>query len=285
VIRSTQALPAGSDGTLKNIESANALRIRTPEGIEFALPLAGPFSRMLALAIDLAVIGALDSVLGKLLGVLAIFGEDVVGAANVVIYFALTMAYAAVAEWIWRGQTIGKRLVGLRVVDAGGLRLTPAQIVVRNLLRLIDALPVFYLVGGIASVISRRNQRLGDLAAGTVVIRTPPRTAPDLDKLFAGKYNSLAESRHLAARLRQKVTPDLARLALEAMLRRDRLDPGARLAVFADLAARFRDLVPYPAEVTEQLGDEQYVRDVVAILYHSATPAGRGLSKPYGPEP
>lgn len=262
----------------------DVLRIRTPEGIEFALPLAGPFSRMLAVVIDLAVIAALDSVLAKALAVLAIFGEDVAGAVNVVVYFLLTMAYAAIAEWVWRGQTIGKRLLGLRVVDAHGLRLTPAQVIVRNLMRLIDALPIFYLAGGVACVLNRYHQRLGDLAAGTVVIRTPQRRSPDLDKLLTEKYNSLAESRHLAARLRQKVEPELARIALEATLRRDRLEPGARLAVFADLAARFRVVVPYPPEVAEQIADEQYVRNVIAILYNvSASGVPQSLQRE-GPE-
>lgn len=245
----------------------NSLIIRTPEGIEFALPLAGPFSRMLALAIDLAVIAMLDSVLQKLLGPLGFFGEDVASAMHIVLYFALTLIYGAAAEWIWRGQTVGKRLLNLRVVDAHGLRLEPSQVIVRNLLRVVDALPAFYLVGGTACVLSRYRQRLGDFAAGTVVVRIPTHAAPDLDELLGGKYNSLAESRHLAARLRQKVTPEIAEIALEALLRRDRLDPAARLAVFGELATYFRALVPYPPNLVEQLADEQYVRNVVEILY------------------
>ncbi|HUA85527.1 MAG TPA: RDD family protein [Bryobacteraceae bacterium] len=264
--------------------AGNVLPIRTPEGIEFALPLAGPFSRMLALAIDLAAIAAFNYALQKILGALAIFGQDVAGGLSVVLYFLLTLLYATLAEWFWRGQTIGKRVLGLRVVDARGLRLEPAQVIVRNLLRFLDALPLFYLVGGAACVLNRYHQRLGDLVAGTVVIRTPQIAAPDIDKLLPRKYNSLAESRHLAARLRQKVTPELARIGLEALLRRDRLDPAARLAVFADLAARFRAMVPYPIEVTEQLADEQYVRDVVAIVYHSSAGSFAPASKSAGPE-
>ena len=84
----------------------------------------------------------------------------------------LSLIYAVVSEWVWRGQTVGKRLMGLRVVDARGLRLEPSQVIVRNLMRLLDALPALYLVGGIACVFSRHRQRLGDLAAGTVVVRT-----------------------------------------------------------------------------------------------------------------
>ncbi len=247
--------------------TGDGLVIRTPEGIEFSLPLAGPVSRMLALVIDLAVIAMLGSVLQKILAPLAIFGADLAGALNIVAYFVISLIYAATAEWAWRGQTVGKRLLRLRVVDASGLRLEPAQVIVRNLMRFIDALPALYLVGGIACIVSRRRQRLGDLAAGTVVIRTPKFSAPDFDQVLGSKYNSLAEHRHLAARLRQKTRPEVARLALETLLRRDQLSAFARVQVFRDLADYFRPLAAYPPEVVEQLSDEAYVRDVVEILY------------------
>lgn len=248
----------------------SSLVIRTPEGIEFTLPLAGPFSRMLALAVDVAVVAMLGSVLEKLLGPLTIFGEDFAGALNIVFYFVISLVYAMSAEWIWRGQTVGKRLLGLRVMDARGLRLEPSQIIVRNLMRFLDWLPGFYLVGGIACVCNRYRQRLGDVAAGTVVIRARKLAPPDLSQLARGKYNSLAEHRHLAARLRQKVTPEVGRVALEALLRRDRLDPAARKRVFGDLALHFRSLAVYPPDVVEQLSDEAYVRDVVEIVYQPA---------------
>lgn len=246
---------------------ADSLAIRTPEGVEFSLPLAGPVSRMLALAIDIAVVAAMGQALEKLVNPLAIFGEDLAIAVNVIAYFAISLIYAAAAEWAWRGQTVGKRLLGLRVVDSRGLRLEPSQVIVRNLVRFLDALPLLYLVGGIACFLSRHRQRLGDLAAGTVVIRAPKLAQPDLERILGAKFNSLAESRRLAARLRQKVPPVMARVALEALLRRDRLEPDARLAVFAGLALQLRQIVPYPPEVSEQLSDEQYVRNAVEIVY------------------
>jgi uncharacterized RDD family membrane protein YckC len=259
------------------IAERDALTIRTPEGIEFALPLGGPFSRMLALAVDLAVVAMLGSVLQRLLAPLLFFGEDFAEAVGIVMYFAISLLYGILCEWLWRGQTVGKRLLRLRVVDARGLRLEPSQVIVRNLMRLIDVLPALYLVGGIACVFSRRRQRLGDLAAGTVVIRTPKLTRPDLNQILGSKYNSLAEQRHLAARLRQKVSPELAALALETLLRRDELEPAARLEVFADVAVQLKALVGYPPEVVEQLSDEQYVRDVVEIVFvgQAVLPASR----------
>ena len=245
----------------------DTLTIRTPEGIEFGLPLAGPVSRMLALLVDIGVVITIGKVAQQVLAPLGFLGADFSEAIKIVAYFVISLVYMALAEWLWRGQTVGKRLLRLRVVDAGGLRLEPSQVIVRNLMRFIDGLPALYLVGGIACLVNRHRQRLGDLAAGTVVTRTPKLKRPDLDRILGGKFNSLAETRHLAARLRQKVSPELGAIALEALLRRGEIEPRARLALFGDMAGHFRSLVEYPAEVVEQLSDEQYVRDVVEILY------------------
>lgn len=256
-----------------------ALQIRTPEGILFSLPLAGPVSRMLAFVLDIAVVITIGSVLKQALGPLGFFGKDFLDAIHIVSYFVISLAYMALAEWLWRGQTVGKRLLGLRVVDAGGFRLEPSQVMVRNLMRFVDGLPALYLLGGIACLVSRHRQRLGDLAAGTVVIRTPKLRRPDLDQLLGGKYNSLAEIRHLAARLRQKVSPEMGAIALEALLRRDEMEPEARLELFGEMARRFKGLVEYPADVVEQLSDEQYVRNAVEILFRSASGKEGGRSR------
>ena len=245
----------------------DSLKIRTPEGIEFALPLAGPFSRMLALAIDFAVIVMLGGVIEKLLGPLLVFGQDIAGGVQAVLFFATSLVYGALTEWLWRGQTVGKRMLRLRVVDARGLRLEPSQVMVRNLLRFIDALPALYLAGGIACILTAHRQRLGDIAAGTVVVRTSYQTLPDLKQLLGNKFNSLAEQRHLAARLRQRVTPEVVRVAIESLLRRQTLEPAGRLALFQELAEHFKTLVPYPPAEVEQLSDEQYVRNVVEVVY------------------
>src|SRR5205814_573295 len=108
-------------------------------------------------------------------------------------YFILSIGYGIASEWSWRGQTIGKKLFRLRVVDAEGLRLQFNQIVTRNLLRFVDSLPAFYFVGGVVSLLNPSCQRLGDIAANTIVIRNPRLAEPDLDQLLAGKYNSLRQ--------------------------------------------------------------------------------------------
>ena len=174
-------------------------------------------------------------------------------------------------EWAWRGQTIGKRLLRLRVMDAQGLRLQFHQVLLRNLLRFVDMLPALYLVGGLACLFSRRAQRLGDLAANTVVVHSAKYTEPDLDQLLAGKFNSLRQYPHLEARLRQRVSPAEARLALQALVRRDELDPAARVELFAELAEHFKSIVTFPPEAVEAMPDEQYIRNVVDILFRTRT--------------
>jgi uncharacterized RDD family membrane protein YckC len=243
----------------------NTLLLRTPEGIVFSLPLAGPVSRFLAWGVDVGCIITASSVIEQILG---LFGNAGFAKATYVIaYFVISIGYGITLEWYWRGQTIGKRVLKLRVMDEHALRLEFGQVVVRNLLRFVDLLPGLYLVGGTACVLSRRFQRLGDLAANTIVVRNQEVPQPNLEQLLGGKFNSLLDYRHLAARLRQRTSPQAAAVALEALLRRDDLEPQARLQLFAGLADHFRSVVEFPLEAIEQLSDEQYVRNVVEILY------------------
>src|SRR5439155_8145280 len=100
---------------------------------------------------------------------------------------------------------------------------------------------------------SPKGQRLGDVAANTIVIRTPSIAEPDLDQLLAGKFNSLRQYPHLAARLRQRISPAEAATALQALIRRDDFEPGARVELFEQLAAHFRRKVDFPPEATDGL--------------------------------
>jgi uncharacterized RDD family membrane protein YckC len=249
----------------------NTLEIVTPEGIRFSLLLAGPVTRCLAWAVDFFCVAALASVLSTAAGLLGYLNPDVAVAVTLLGYFGLSIGYGIALEWLLRGQTLGKRLFRLRVVDAQGLRLQFSQVVIRNLLRFLDSLPGTYLVGGIACLASRRAQRLGDIAANTIVVRHPKVEEPDLEQLMAGKFNSFRDHPHLEARLRQRVGPGEAAVALQALLRRDEFDPPARLELFREMAEHFRKLVPFPAEAVEGLTDEQYVRNVVDTLFRSRT--------------
>ena len=246
-----------------------SLQVRTPEGIVFSQLLAGPVTRFLAWFIDFLCMGVLMTVLGYLLVFIQLVSSNLAGALYTLCYFVISIGYGIACEWAWRGQTIGKRLLRLRVVDAEGLRLQFNQVVTRNLLRFVDSLPFFYLVGGVVCWFSPRCQRLGDIAANTIVIRTARVSEPDLDQLLAGKFNSLRHYPHLAARLRQRVSPAEAAVAAQALLRRDQFQPVARLELFSELAAHFRGKVDFPPEATDGITDEQYLRNVVDVLYRT----------------
>ncbi len=243
------------------------LTVRTPEGVVFATRLAGPVTRFLAWAVDVMCIGVISNFASYLISPIFLLSPDMAQGLGILLYFIVTLAYRILLEWLWRGQTVGKRLLRLRVVDIEGMRLQPSQVVVRNLLRAVDFLPAFYIVGGLTCLLSRHAQRLGDIAANTVVIRIPRLETPDVEQLMAGKFNSLRQHPQLEARLRQRVAPAEADLALRALMRRDDFDPAERVKLFRELAAHFRQRVVFPPETSEGITDEQYVRNVVDSLY------------------
>jgi uncharacterized RDD family membrane protein YckC len=248
-----------------------SVSIRTPEGVVFALLPAGPVARFVAWAIDLACVSAVLIPASLVLGLLAQLTADTAQAVRIVLFFLVSLGYAMVLEWRFKGQTVGKRLLAIRVVDDAGMSLRPGQIIIRNLLRVVDSLPLFYLVGGVSCFLSGRSQRLGDIAAGTMVIRESRAARPDLEQVASGKYNSLREHRLLVARLRQRTSPREADIALQACLRRAELEPVSRVELFTEIADHFMGSIPIPGEVAEGLGAEQLVRDVVEVLFTPGT--------------
>ncbi len=254
----------------------NSMVVRTPEGIEFSILLAGPVVRFLAWSIDIACISVITMTAGSLLRLFSILSLDLGMALTILAGFIISVGYGIGCEWFWRGQTLGKRLLRLRVVDEQGLRLQFSQVVVRNLLRVVDSLPLLYMAGGVACLISSKSQRLGDIAASTIVVRSPEITLPELERLDEDKFNSLAEYPHLAARLRQKTGRDELSVAMRALFRRGNLDPAARVELFARLAGHFRALVRFPREAVDGVTDERYVRNVVDVICGQA----RGRKKP-----
>lgn len=261
-------------------DQLNQLRIRTPEGVEFPLTLASPILRFIAWIIDAAVmvlgvlilvmatclVGSLVSIVSPLSGDL-----DSAGAFAILLPFLLISLYGMVLEWFWGGQTVGKRALRLKVVDAQGLHLTFSQVAVRNLLRAIDFFPLLYFTGGVVAMLSARYQRLGDLAANTIVVRVPPPPVVNLEKLLGNKYNSLREHPHLCARLRQQTTPTAAQIALHALQRRDALEADSRIAVFRELADHFRAMARFPEDTVVGMSDERFVHNCVDVVFRTMT--------------
>lgn len=243
------------------------IKIVTPEGVVFSLYLAGPSTRFLAWGIDIFCVIAFGSVAGAIAGPLAIIDRDLIQAFTAIMMFLFMMGYGIVLEWLWRGQTLGKRIMKLQVMDAEALPLRLHQVVIRNLFRVVDILPALYMVGGLFALFTKKAQRLGDIAANTIVVRHMPLMDVAFAEVLSGKHNSFRDYPHLAGRLRQKVSPREAQLALEAILRRDQFTPEARVELFDNLAEHFRSLVEFPAEATFGMSSEQYIRNAVDILF------------------
>lgn len=250
------------------------LTIATPEGVLFRLPLAGPASRLCAILLDLIIV--LGAVNGIGLVVYSIFAKAPGFGVMVttLVEFAIGFAYSALLEGLWNGQTIGKRLFHLRVIDQTGLPLKIEQAWVRNLMRVFDALPFAYLMGGISVLSSPLMQRFGDRVGGTLVVRQTPLAEPAEDSWTHQKYNSFMEYPAVAMRLRREATPQLAGLIQDALRRRNELAPYARREIYRELARYLQDEIsPFPDELLERLSDEQYLINASGILFGDQRPS------------
>lgn len=252
----------------KYASTAAELTISTPEGVLFRLPLAGPPSRLYAMLLDMAIVLGIVNGIGLLVYWIFAkapgFGFMVITLSE----FAIGFAYGALLEGFWNGQTIGKRLFHLRVIDQSGLPIRIEQAWVRNLMRVFDALPFAYLAGGISVLSSPLMQRFGDRVAGTLVVRQTPLYLPGEELWTRQKYNSFLEYPSIAMRLRRAATPELASLIQDALRRRNELAPYARREIYRELAKYLQNEVsPFPDELMERLSDEQYLVNASGILF------------------
>ncbi len=158
--------------------AADQLTIQTPEQTEVDFAVAGIGSRFLAVAYD--------TLLQVLVGIVALLGIFVFGLATselahtsriwlgaiaLIFYFLLYFGYYPFFEIMWNGQTPGKRKENIRVIKDSGRPLTPAESIGRNLMRIVDILPVLYGVGILCAFLNKNNKRLGDLVVGSLVVR------------------------------------------------------------------------------------------------------------------
>jgi uncharacterized RDD family membrane protein YckC len=230
-------------------EYQDRLVIATPEGVELALDLAGLGSRFTAGIIDLTIKTVI--VIGVLL-----LASSLSGVVAVIVYAVLPLlvyvGYDVLFETLGAGRTPGKRATGLRVLRADGGPEDVVSSLIRNVLRVIDGLPLSYVPGIVSILATKKNQRLGDLAAGTIVVRERRggrRTdEPGAEPRF---LPPLAEREPAAVRV--PAGYDLGGLtdadagAVRAFLdRRDHLDSAARRDVATRLAEALRPKVAGP---------------------------------------
>jgi uncharacterized RDD family membrane protein YckC len=243
------------------VEYEDRITIATPEGVDLQLTLAGVGSRFTSALVDLAIqltlviafallfFVGLDAVVG---------GGGLGGAVFAVLSFLLFAGYDIVFEVFASGRTPGKRLNGLRVVCSDGSPVGFLTSAVRNVMRLIDILPTFYLVGIVSILATSRNQRLGDLAAGTLVVRerVGARARRWRPEELAGPTETEWAAWDVSGVTRDEV------VAVRRFLdRRHELTPEARTRLGDGLAAALRPRVP---GVPETVPGEAFLEQLVA---------------------
>jgi uncharacterized RDD family membrane protein YckC len=251
------------------------ISMATPEGVTLEVTLAGLGSRYAASLLDGLLRGAVLLALALLLvlvgasgalpsGAAGDVGTGVLVAGVLVGLFLVTFGYDVLFETLASGRTPGKRWTGLRVVRTSGAPVGFVTSVVRNLMRLVDMLPAFYAVGIVAVLASKNNQRLGDMAAGTVVV---------LERRVAPTPAAVAPSATVAAEVAtwdvSSVSAEEVATVRQFLQRRATLLPQARERLARELAGRLAPKVvgPSPGQPPES-----FLEDLVAAKAARSSP-------------
>jgi len=247
------------------MEYEDSRTIATPEGVQLALPLAGIGSRFMAGLLDYTICGAV--LLIAILAAIALGDELAATIVAVTAVLAINVVYFTVFEVLGGGRTLGKRATGLRVVTDGGGQVGLRASLIRNIIRLIEFAFLFYTPAVICVLATTNNQRLGDLAAGTLVVRDTP-----LQSVVTAPQSAPVSPERFANWDVTGVGDEEAGAVRSFLQRRDQLRPGARRALAGQLAGRLRPLV---AGAQRGLGDE-------AFLEHLAAARARGKMRESG---
>lgn len=238
------------------------IHVLSPEHVAIELVAAGFGRRFLAFLLDLIIISAASTLVGYAASPLPswLFIVIITTAS-----FLIQWGYHIYCEVRWRGQSPGKRIMHLRVVDARGLPIGVRQSLVRNLIRALDMVPL----GGIgmaACLIDPQRRRLGDLAADTLVVEERQAPSPDLAALAARRQNSLDTPR-IRRQVALRISLEEREFLLALCQRAERIDQAARFSLFETVGESLRSRLGIDQE---HLSGENVVRGVVALLYENA---------------
>jgi uncharacterized RDD family membrane protein YckC len=253
----------------------------TPEAVAVSLDIAGLGSRGIALLIDTAIQGGVILLLS--MAMLPTGAADTTGGLvlYLTLFFLIFWGYFPLFEGFWHGQTPGKRAQHLRVIRVDGQPARGGAVLIRNLLRIVDYLPSTYAIGMICVAVTSRSQRLGDLAAGTIVVRQrpAPKAAPAA-VVALGPDGWAAPGSGLDAAAVTEREYGIVRAFLE---RRATLDPGARVALARQIAASLGPRVP---GWRLEMGDEAFL-ELLARAYRErfAASGELGTGPPLPPPP
>ena len=244
------------------------ISVATPEGVTLEVTLAGVGSRFVAGVIDQVLRWSLLLALVALLaiGQVGFGGGGFSGAGTValiVAIFFVQFGYDVLFETLASGRTPGKRWTGLRVVKKGGTPVGFLASALRNILRIVDSLPGFYLVGILSVMFTANNQRLGDLAAGTIVVRERRQTTA-LPSSPAASVPAPADSALYDV---SAVSAEELATVRRFLERRTTLTPEARSRLARDMATRLGPKV---------VGPPRHWEPEAFLEYLVATKAARG---------
>jgi uncharacterized RDD family membrane protein YckC len=233
------------------VEYEDHRTIATPEGVELELPLAGLGSRLIGLLLDSLIQGA---IITAALVLVAVIESGVAAVAISSGALLLVVGYDVLFEVRGGGRTPGKRAAGLRVVMDGGSPVGLRASLIRNIIRLLEGFATSYVPAMISVLVTRDNQRLGDLAAGTLVIRDPkaPPAAPPPPPAAGAAYESWDVT---------GIGDEELSVVRAFLGRRDALAPHARRTLAAELAGKLR---PRVAGARSGLGDEAFLEQLAA---------------------
>jgi uncharacterized RDD family membrane protein YckC len=238
-------------------------QVLTTEKVPFSYRVAGLGSRTLAWLIDMGVVIFLW-IMGDLFSRPLALGREALADALLLSWiFAAYWGYFLLFEWLWNGQTLGKRALGIRVIQWKGTSLTFSHSAVRNIVRFVDSLPGLYAVGFIVAACNRENRRLGDFAADTLVVHVEQRARP---------IRALIEARGEADRARlslwrqrlASLEREQKQTVLDLCLRRDQLRVAERTRLFRSAARYFESRLELAPDEYES--DEKFVLQLAAVL-------------------
>lgn len=244
------------------------LRVLTPELVPLEYRLAGMVERGLAWVVDELIVHAVLGLVALLLafgGVLTFgVGFTLIVPVYLLASFVLDFGYRWSFEARFRGRTLGKRLLGLRAVQENGAALHSWQAMVRNVARVVDALPFLYLLGALSMLLDGNSRRIGDRLAGTVVIREMRHEPPRGARVLAAADNSIATDVAAVSRIRKRLTAREGALLTEFVVAAERMETARRLELARRLAGFYRDRLRLEAHAG--LPDEMVLRGIAGVV-------------------
>jgi uncharacterized RDD family membrane protein YckC len=244
--------------------------VLTTEKTPFNYRVAGLGSRFLAYSIDFLCMSVL-LVAGWMFASVYNAARPGVGTAILIWWqFALQWGFFLFFEWLWRGQTPGKRALGIRVIQWNGTSVSFAQSAIRNIVRFVDGpLPFCYAIGFAVGACNRENRRLGDFAAGTLVVHVDRRTKP-IRAFYDGRTEVARERLTLWRQRLASLERVQKQTLLDLCLRRDQLRIEERTRLFRSAAQFFEDRLELTPDEYES--DEKFVLQLAATLSEQGPP-------------